>query len=167
MPAQLVDATSPKLLSRQCFSRENRSVGLTRKLLPDYGYHTETKEFMHSPHKHWLDRGCNSPFFVAHVSLNEEQCKVLRGQRRCSASYPITPGSKEQGWRDLKPLAEFFDVLLVHLSLSMQDLGHDTFRAEQRRQVFLLEVVRDHQFGKHFYRRERADRVMFLFVGLD
>ncbi len=64
---------------------------------------------------------------------------------------------KKQGWRHLKSLAEFFDVLLVQLSFAIQDFGDDALRPEQRREVLLFEVVRRHQFRQHFHGRDRTD----------
>ena len=74
---------------------------------------------------------------------------------------------KKQGWRHLKSLAEFFDVLLVQLSFAMQDFGDDALRPEQRREVLLFEVVRRHQFRQHFHGRDRTDGKVFLFVSLN
>ena len=64
------------------------------------------------------------------IASNDRPCA-----RRCSGRFKTTncPRLKEQGRRHFKPLAEFFNVLLVHLPLAVQNLGDNTLRTEQGR----------------------------------
>jgi hypothetical protein len=53
---------------------------------------------------------------------------------------------EENSRRNIEPGAEFFYLAFVEFAFPAQYFGDDTFRTEQRREVFLSQIIRGYQF---------------------
>src|SRR5580692_8162882 len=65
--------------------------------------------------------------------------------------------------RHLKTTAQPSDVFGVQFSFSAQHFGSDAGRPEHIQQIFLFQVVRQHQLVQHFDRASGLERVLPLF----
>jgi uncharacterized protein (DUF433 family) len=45
-------------------------------------------------------------------------------------------------WRNIKSFAQFLDVGVVKVTFLMQDFGYDAFRAKDRKQIFLAQIIK-------------------------
>jgi hypothetical protein len=70
-------------------------------------------------------------------------------------------------WRNIKSFAQFLDVGFVEVTLLMQDLGYDAFRAKDWNHIFLTQITRIRQRAEDFDRRSIRNGMMLGFVCFD
>ena len=77
-------------------------------------------------------------------------------------------GAREKHcWRNVESFAQLLNVGSVEITLSVQDFGHDAFRAKDGDQVLLAEIIGIHQRAKNFHRARIRNGMMLFFVGFD
>src|SRR3989442_959525 len=77
-------------------------------------------------------------------------------------------GAREKhSWRNVESFAQLLNVGSIEITLSVQDFGHDAFRAKDGDQIFLAEIIGIYQRAKDFHRARIGNGMMLFFVGFD